>query len=116
MQALETIQEEINARVPPINPSEQLLKLHGFSSNDQVKVVREVVERIGSFERLAQEIETAIDEDALMARAREEERKVSLSEEYGERAREKEEEEEIAVRAEGDEMWGQARPWVVKEA
>lgn len=116
MRALETIREEIVARVPPLSSSQQILVDFGFNSEDEVRVVRDLVERIGRFSQLAREIEEAIDEEALMARTREEEKKAMIAEEYGERHREREEEEETAVRAQEDGLWGEDQPWVVKDA
>ncbi|GAA5959549.1 hypothetical protein JCM3765_002367 [Sporobolomyces pararoseus] len=116
MRALETIREEIDARVPPLASPQHVLTDFGFNSEDEVQVVRDLVERIGRFSQLAREIEEAIDEEALMARTREEEKKAMIAEEYGERHREREEEEETAVRAQEDGLWGEDQPWVVKDA
>ncbi|GAA5876958.1 hypothetical protein JCM16303_006351 [Sporobolomyces ruberrimus] len=115
MRALETIREEIEARVPPTGATKNLLHEYGLTK-EEVETVRKLLSRVGDFDQLASEIETAIDEEALMARTREEERKAMIAEEYGERTREREEEEETAVRAEGDGLWGQDQPWIVKDA
>lgn len=115
MRALETIREEIEARVPPTGATKNLLHEYGLTK-EEVETVRKLLSRVGDFDQLASEIETAIDEEALMARTREEERKAVIAEEYGERTREREEEEETAVRAEGDGLWGQDQPWIVKDA
>ncbi|GAA5944272.1 mismatch repair ATPase MSH1 [Sporobolomyces koalae] len=114
MRALQTIRDEIEARVPPVGASKRLLKQFGIDQ-EAVQAVRHLIARLGDFDQLATEIETAIDEEALLARSREEERKAMIAEEYGERAREREEEEETITRAEGDGLWGQDQPWVVKD-
>ncbi|GAA6006295.1 hypothetical protein JCM11491_002099 [Sporobolomyces phaffii] len=114
MRALATIREELDDRLPPVKASKRVFLEYGINK-EEVEAVRDLVARIGSFDRLATEIETAIDEEALLARTREEERKAMLSEEYGERAREREEEEETVARTENDGLWGQDQPWVIKE-
>ncbi|GAA6061012.1 hypothetical protein JCM10212_001068 [Sporobolomyces blumeae] len=118
MRALDTIREEIDARVPSTMAVEATAEGAMLESlqRDEALAIRRLVDRLGDFSQLATEIEAAIDEDALMARTRDEERKAMVQEEYGERAREREEEDEVAARSENDGLWGDDQPWVVKDA
>lgn len=114
MRALEEVRNDIDARVPQVGASKRVLADHGLSE-EEVIAIRKLVSRLGNFDKLATEIETAIDEKALMAQTRAEERKAVIAEEYGDRAREREEEEELAVRAESDGLWGEDQSWVIKD-
>ncbi|GAA5897557.1 uncharacterized protein JCM6883_006736 [Sporobolomyces salmoneus] len=116
MRALETIRRDIDARVPSLKASKRAIRESGFDSSEEIAVLRGLIDKLGNFEKLASEIETAIDEDALMARTREEERRAMTEEVYGERQRERQEEEETAERAEGDGLWGEDQPWVIRES
>ncbi|GAA5916314.1 uncharacterized protein JCM6883_003919 [Sporobolomyces salmoneus] len=114
MRAIETIRKDIDARVPPLKSSKRAIREHGFETQEEVAVTRAAIDKLGNFQQLASEIETAIDEDALMARTREEERRAMTAGIYGERERERQEEEETAERAEGDGLWGEDQPWVIR--
>ncbi|GAA5851789.1 hypothetical protein JCM3766R1_006136 [Sporobolomyces carnicolor] len=118
MRALDTIRQDIDARIPPrsVGGGAGDDVKSGFESRHQVDVLVKAIDKLGQFDALALEIEMAIDEDALMRRTRDEERKAMIEDAYGERHREREEEEETAVRARGDGLWGDDQTWVIKQS
>jgi len=114
MRALQTIRQDSDDRLPQTGASDSILAEYGLT-REEVDAVRKLVSRLGNFDQLANEIEIAIDEEALMAQTRAQERKAMVAEEYGDRAKEREEEEELAVRAESDGLWGEDKFWVIRD-
>ncbi|BGP18614.1 hypothetical protein JCM10213v2_006680 [Rhodosporidiobolus nylandii] len=102
--AVETIRALLLEALPADGDSE------GSSSQD--RVLHELFSRLEPHPQLAEDIDAAIDEDALSARQELEERKAAMVAELGASAWEKEKEKE-AREFEGN-SWGQAQPWVIR--
>ncbi|GAA5877150.1 hypothetical protein JCM1840_005671 [Sporobolomyces johnsonii] len=113
MRALDTIRTEIDARVPTLEEVQAVEYDEGHT--EEIVAIRHLVEKLGDYTTLPDEIEAAIDEEAVMRQQKEAERKAALKGELGERAVEREEEEAARKGGGEEELWGdKPHPWIIK--
>ncbi|GAA5843034.1 hypothetical protein JCM9279_001837 [Rhodotorula babjevae] len=110
MRALEVVRAELDALGPD-----------AVSDVEARDAVRRLAEQLGAYGVLADEIDAAIDEDALSAREEQAERAAALAAELGERAASRAMMETSAAgglaagdEGEGESLWGEAQAWVVR--
>jgi hypothetical protein len=97
-----------------IKEQEESQEEEGSIPAEQKKVVEDLLQRMGEYESLVNEIETMVDERALVEREEREERKKEVVAEYGETAWDKQvEEEERGVKSKRG-VWGAEQPWVIR--
>ncbi|GAA5974964.1 hypothetical protein JCM11641_006782 [Rhodosporidiobolus odoratus] len=106
MRALDVIHDEIGSRVPLAADEAEALGI----SRDEHAVIYDLLARLGQYRALADEVETAVDEEALEAREKMEEEKKAVTAELGETAWKKKEQEQIS----GSDVWGENLPWVIR--
>lgn len=109
MRALDTIKLEISRALPK---SAADAEANGWTVA-QIRAIRELVEKLGQYPALANEIEAAIDEEALMKLEEEEEKKSLEKETLGETHASKEAEKKRKSLKRGD-PWGEDAPWYVR--
>ncbi|KPV73609.1 uncharacterized protein RHOBADRAFT_54808 [Rhodotorula graminis WP1] len=109
MRALEVVRAELDALGPDVVPDDEARS-----------AVRGLAEQLGAYDVLANEIDAAIDEDALSAREEQAERAAALAAELGERAASRAMMETSATggsardEGDGESLWGEAQAWVIR--
>ena len=109
MRALEVVRAELDALGPD-----------AVACADAREALRGLAEQLGAYDVLADEIDAAIDEDALSAREEQAEKAAALAAELGERAASRAMmETSTSGRTAGDEgegesLWGEAQAWVIR--
>ncbi|KAK4056998.1 hypothetical protein OIO90_001898 [Microbotryomycetes sp. JL221] len=105
IEGVQTIRHELEASTDSMRAS------------DELESVANILERLEEHASLAQQIEMAVDEDALVERTKAQERKAAVSEALGSTAAEREEEEkgeDDGAYTSG--LWGKNEPWAIKPA
>ncbi|GAA5867786.1 hypothetical protein JCM8547_005233 [Rhodosporidiobolus lusitaniae] len=108
MRQLEALQGWIVAFVPL---SLEAARAKSFST-EQHEAISGLLERLGEYGALAEEIEQAVDEEALEVREEEEQRKAEVVADLGEGAWAREKEVSARTREEG--LWGEGEAWVIR--
>lgn len=109
MRALAVVRQELASALPLLGPDD--------AAQSAVRTLRD---ELGEFDQLADEIDEAIDEDALMRREEQAEREAVLAAELGERAASRARLEREATEegggggAEGEGLWGEGQAWVIR--
>jgi len=109
MRALEVVRAELDALGPD-----------AVACADAREAVRGLAEQLGAYDVLADEIDAAIDEDALSAREEQAEKAAALAAELGERAASRAMMETSTPgrtagdEGEGESLWGEAQAWVIR--
>ncbi|GAA5922134.1 hypothetical protein JCM1841_006895 [Sporobolomyces salmonicolor] len=114
MRALDTIRTEIDGRVPGLQEVEA--GDYDAWQIEEIVALRHLMEKLGDYNTLPDEIEAAIDEEALTWQAKEAERKAALAAELGERAVEREAEEAARKGGEEEGLWGAKQSWIIQPA
>ncbi|GAA6029124.1 hypothetical protein JCM8097_001611 [Rhodosporidiobolus ruineniae] len=110
MCALEQIRAAVEEAVPlDVEAAQEA----GFTEEEH-RVVHALLERMGEYRALADEIEAAVDEEALAAKEAADERKAALVAEFGDGAAEREKEDRAVKGGEEEGLWGERQPWVIR--
>ncbi|GJN92436.1 hypothetical protein Rhopal_005466-T1 [Rhodotorula paludigena] len=109
MRALQTVRAEFAQAVPQPADAEA----RGWTVQE-VQAVGELVEQLGEYDVLADEIEAAIDEEALTKRTEEAEKAAALAAELGERAANRAKDADAAADEHEEGLWGDAQAWVIR--
>lgn len=81
---------------------------------EEPESLRALVGRLTDHTALAEAIEKAIDEEALIERTQEAERKAAVTETLGAAAAEKDEEVGTAADRRTEGLWGKDEPWAIR--